>query len=782
MQTKAGLCPHRCKRKRCPSSWAVGMSWLVRAWPQMSACCSLARESLGVWLTSQLVHVCPHAAAETGSGKTAAFALPILQVVHETLAEEARAAQRGTVSETAAGSTTSADVRLSTDDRDALMAVAPDGLLCQCRSERAWAGCRATVGVATGRHFFECVVCDDGLVRVGWSTAAASLELGTDSHGFGFGGAGMKSHARAFSQYGRPFGAGHSVGCFLDADAGEVSFALDGEHMGVAFTVPTRLRGSVLYPTVCLKNAEARVNFGGSAFAHPPPDGWAPLQGSPHLHLAAASVLQASGQTSKRTPRCVVLEPARDLAEQTSSAFRQLSTYLIAPEVLNVTCVGGVDPGPTLKALRAGCDIVTGTPAKVWDLVSNRALDLTAVRFFVLDEADRLLESDTAETVLQLFRALPRTAQIAGGTKRLQVLLFSATLHAVHVIQFADVLCDHPTWVDLKGVDYVPGSVHHCVLRCDPGRLQEEEAAVAEQLGSAVPMITTDNVHSCDIHPQSDDAASLAVKQLKPRLLVRLLDSLQVDQVLIFCRTNLDCDNLEKFLLAMGGGTRANTTGADTGKENPYSCCVLAGGRSMDQRRRNLQAFKDGTVRVLICTDVAARGIDVVGLPCVVNMTLPDNTEDYIHRVGRVGRADALGLAVSLVSTVTERVWFVRSRGYQPWLKPTPQDVVDHTIWYDEPGLVHAVEERLGQTIPMMGHDCRLPAELVAALPGGSSSAYGQARGDATVQVVTQPSVMATLAPTVTALSQLEHSVQRAYWALKRKFSDSASAYASDET
>ena len=88
----------------------------------------------------------------------------------------------------------------------------------------------------------------------------------------------------------------------------------------------------------------------------------------------------------------------------------------------------------------------------------------------------------------------------------------------------------------------------------------------------------------------------------------------------------------------------------ETGVENAYSCVVLGGARSMEERRRNLQAFKDGDVRFLICTDVAARGIDIQGLPFVINMTLPDQSEDYIHRVGRVGRADHMGLAISIVS------------------------------------------------------------------------------------------------------------------------------------
>jgi ATP-dependent RNA helicase DDX1 len=175
---------------------------------------------------------------------------------------------------------------------------------------------------------------------------------------------------------------------------------------------------------------------------------------------------------------------------------------------------------------------------------------------------------------------------------------------------------------------------------------------------------------------------------------------------------------------------------------------------------------------VLICTDVAARGIDVSGLPFVVNLTLPDNEEDYIHRVGRVGRADTLGLAVSIVSTVPERVWYCRRKGYTPWTAPSVADVSERTVWYDEPALLTAVETRLGASISALGSECELPQHLTAQMAG--VEAYGKSRaegGDAAVAASA-----AHLAPDVAALSNLEHAVQRAYWQLKRKYDDAAAA------
>ena len=183
-------------------------------------------------------------------------------------------------------------------------------------------------------------------------------------------------------------------------------------------------------------------------------------------------------------------------------------------------------------------------------------------------------------------------------------------------------------------------------------------------------------------------------------------------------------------------------------------------------RRGGASAFKEGGVRILICTDVAARGIDISGLPFVVNLTLPDNEEDYIHRVGRVGRADTLGLAVSIVSSVQERVWYCRRKGYTPWTSPTAADVSEHTVWYDEPALLAAVERRLGASIAVLGSDCELPEHLAAQMAG--ADAYGKSRaegGDAAAAASA-----AHLAPDVAALSNLEHAVQRAYWQLKRTY------------
>lgn len=186
---------------------------------------------------------------------------------------------------------------------------------------------------------------------------------------------------------------------------------------------------------------------------------------------------------------------------------------------------------------------------------------------------------------------------------------------------------------------------------------------------------------------------------------------------MVFCRTNLDCDNLESFLNACSGQPHKKFKGkAETGKEDKYSCCVLAGMRSLQDRRRSLDAFKEGYVRILICTDVAARGIDIQGLPYVINLTLPDIADNYIHRIGRVGRADRMGLAISIVAGEghKEKVWY-HSNCAAKGKNCQNRDLVEKggcTIWYDEPSLLLAVEERLKIKIPELSDAFELPQEI----------------------------------------------------------------------
>jgi ATP-dependent RNA helicase DDX1 len=267
--------------------------------------------------------------------------------------------------------------------------------------------------------------------------------------------------------------------------------------------------------------------------------------------------------------------------------------------------------------------------------------------------------------------------------------MFSATLHDPLIKDMADIICKFPQWVDLKGKDTVPEvssnsieiytwhvltdlqTVDHAVVIADP---------VSDKLWQGTgKRIQTDGIHSKDNidrqNPSANPASlSEATKILKAELLRKIIDTHKMDSALIFVRTKLDADHVESYLLNIDAVPGAQ------GKaivEKAYSCVVLHSDRSQTARRANLAKFKNGEARFLICTDVAARGIDIKELPYVISKytdrsiidniadtyysdyTLPDKPTQYIHRIGRVGRADAIGLAISIVAKEKEKVRFI---------------------------------------------------------------------------------------------------------------------------
>lgn len=192
---------------------------------------------------------------------------------------------------------------------------------------------------------------------------------------------------------------------------------------------------------------------------------------------------------------------------------------------------------------------------------------------------------------------------------------------------------------------------------------------------------------------------SEAVKILKGEYCIHAIKEHKMDRALIFCRTKLDCDNLERYLKKVGG--------------QQFSCVCLHGDRKPAERKANLEKFKRQEVKFLICTDVAARGLDITGLPfskqlftqnypkvrirhvnfalflfLVINVTLPDEKSNYVHRIGRVGRAERMGLAISLVSSVPEKVWY-----HGEWCPSRGRNCINTNLtdqggcctWYNEP-------------------------------------------------------------------------------------------------
>lgn len=163
---------------------------------------------------------------------------------------------------------------------------------------------------------------------------------------------------------------------------------------------------------------------------------------------------------------------------------------------------------------------------------------------------------------------------------------------------------------------------------------------------------------------------------------------------------------------------------------------------------------------------MAARGIDITGLPFLVNVTLPDKSENYIHRVGRVGRSDYMGLAVSLVSSQKEAVW------YHTCSKPKGGTCKKRklvslggcVLWYSEPKLLEEIEERLQGSIEVLNS-----AFVREAGADAAPVLYGSMRDEATLDAETQMHIE-LLKPTVRELGRLEHAVQQSFYALQKQY------------
>lgn len=279
------------------------------------------------------------------------------------------------------------------------------------------------------------------------------------------------------------------------------------------------------------------------------------------------------GNGRARGPRAVILAPTRELAIQIGDEFRAYGRQL---NLRQTVIFGGVSQRPQVKALLRGVEIVIATPGRLLDLLEQRRLVLDAVEFFVLDEADRMLDMGFVRDVRKIIAALPRARQS---------LLFSATMPREVARLSGEILAD-PVRVEVAAqatpVERIEQRVHHV------------------------------------------DTAG------KEALLTGILRDPGMERAIVFTRTKHRADRLALRLEKRGLAAEA-----------------IHGNKSQAARQRALKRFRAGEVRILVATDIAARGIDVDGISHVINFELPNEPESYVHRIGRTARAGASGIAIS---------------------------------------------------------------------------------------------------------------------------------------
>jgi ATP-dependent RNA helicase RhlE len=282
---------------------------------------------------------------------------------------------------------------------------------------------------------------------------------------------------------------------------------------------------------------------------------------------------QNAPRKGPRTIKALILTPTRELAIQIQESFAAYGKYL---DLKHLVIFGGVSQHGQTEALRRGVDILVATPGRLLDLISQGHISLKDIKFFVLDEADRMLDMGFVHDVKRVITKLPENRQ---------TLFFSATMPP-EIQKLANAILHDPSKVEVTPV-----------------------SSTAETITQSVYFVG---------------------KQDKRGLLLHLLKEHDIKTALVFTRTKHGADKVVKDL------QKANITAE-----------AIHGNKSQNARQRALSNFKSQHTRVLVATDIAARGIDIDELAHVINYELPNVPETYVHRIGRTGRAGANGTAYS---------------------------------------------------------------------------------------------------------------------------------------
>jgi ATP-dependent RNA helicase DeaD len=296
----------------------------------------------------------------------------------------------------------------------------------------------------------------------------------------------------------------------------------------------------------------------------------------------ALPILQRIDPANRKT-QAIVLAPTRELALQVCEAISTYAANLPGIRVLPV--YGGQGYGFQLAGLQKGAHIVVGTPGRVIDHLERGSLDLTALEYLVLDEADEMLNMGFADDVERILADTPEYKQVA---------LFSATM---------------PRQIRTLAKQYL----HDPVDIATP-KATTSTATVRQR------WIQVSHHHKLDA-------------------LTRLLEVETGDGMLVFVRTKSSTEELAEKLRSRG-----------------YAAAALNGDLVQAQRERTVAQLKSGAIDLIVATDVAARGLDVDRITHVINYDIPHDTEAYVHRIGRTGRAGRTGEAILFVTPRERRM------------------------------------------------------------------------------------------------------------------------------
>jgi len=314
-------------------------------------------------------------------------------------------------------------------------------------------------------------------------------------------------------------------------------------------------------------------------------------------------VLQ-SIDTQVRETQALILSPTRELAQQIQKVCLAIGDYM---SVQVHSCIGGKSVGEDIRKLEQGVHVVSGTPGRVFDMISRRSLRTRNIKMLVLDEADEMLSLGFKEQIYDVYRYLPPATQ---------VVLVSATLTP-----------------DVLGMTKK--------FMTDPIRILVKRDE-----------LTLEGIKQFFVAVEKEE--------WKFDTLCDLYDTLTITQAVIFCNTRRKVDWL-----------------TDKMRKANFTVAAMHGEMPQNERDEIMNSFRSGENRVLITTDIWARGIDVQQVSLVINYDLPNNRELYIHRIGRSGRFGRKGVAINFVKSDDIRILRDIEQFYSTQIDEMPMNVAD---------------------------------------------------------------------------------------------------------
>lgn len=286
----------------------------------------------------------------------------------------------------------------------------------------------------------------------------------------------------------------------------------------------------------------------------------------------------------ENNPQALILTCTRELAQQIQE---EVSLIGRLKKIKVQSIIGKEKMQYQVDSLKQKTHIVVATPGRLWDHLQNGTIDVSKVRYVVLDEADYMLDMGFIEQVDAIFEYLP---------KALCISLFSAT---------------YPTRIQALVEKRIK----------EPVFIEHEEKAEIEHY--------------------------MCVKENIEESFLNILKQTRIESALVFCDTQVDVDDL--YLLCRKKG---------------INVAKLHGGMLQNKRFEALQSFKEGKTRILVATDVAARGIDIENVTHVIHYQLPHTLEEYTHRCGRTGRKDRSGISILLVEDTSASILKVLQKNF----------------------------------------------------------------------------------------------------------------------